>query len=336
VRVDWLVIVLSLGAALSFAVSTTLKHVSAEQVPEVSELRANVLVRFVRATLSHPLWLAGMVADVGGLALQILALHFGALAVVQPLLVSGLVFSLLMRRRERWHLSSHELLWVCVLVACLIGFLSLSGSAKPQPAHGPDRLPAVIAAVVGVVIALACIVLARRLRPAASSSALMGIAVGVVYAASAALLKGVSDVAANGPIAVLECWQLYTVLVVGAVGLMLNQLAFQSGPLTASLPAIATVDPLLSIVVGVLIYDEHIHRGPWAGFGFLALMLLLAVAVVELGKVDVDAPDAPPLELIDDDYSEDDEFSGEFHEQDAAAEIPADASSLAVHHYGRR
>lgn len=294
-----MVIVLSLGAALSFAVSTTLKHVSAEEVPEVSELRPNVLMRFVHATLSHPLWLAGMVADVGGLTLQVLALHYGALAVVQPLLVSGLVFSLLMRRRERWHLSSHEVLWALVLVACLIGFLSLSGTAKPQPHHGADRLPAVIAAVVGVVIALACIVLARRLRPAASSSALMGIAVGVVYAASAALLKGVSDVAVNGPLAVIECWQLYAVIVVGGIGLMLNQLAFQSGPLTASLPAIATVDPLLSIVVGVLIYDEHIHRGPLAGFGFLVLMLLLATAVIELGKVDVDAPDAPPLEPAD-------------------------------------
>jgi drug/metabolite transporter (DMT)-like permease len=294
-RVDWVVIALSLCSAFAFAVSTTLKHVSATQVPEVYELRAGVLGRFVQATLSHPLWLIGIAADAIGLTLQILALHFGALAVVQPLLVSGLLFSLLMRRRERWHLSSHELLWAFVLTVCLVGLLSLSGMATAQHRQGADRFPAVIAAVVGVLIAIVCVVLARRLRPSASSSALMGIAVGVVYAATAALLKGVSDVAVRGGVAVLESWQLYAVLIIGGVGLILTQLAFQSGPLTASLPAIATVDPLLSIVVGVLIYDEHIHRGPWAGAGLLALMLLLATSVVELGKVDVDAPDAPDV-----------------------------------------
>ena len=114
----------------------------------------------------------------------------------------------------------------------------------------------------------------------------MGVAVGVVYAASAALLKGLTDRAVHGPWVALTSWQLYAVIVVGAIGLFLSQLAFQAGPLTASLPAIATVDPLLSIVVGVLVYDEHIHRGPWSGAGLLVLMLLLAVSVMELGKVD--------------------------------------------------
>ena len=72
----------------------------------------------------------------------------------------------------------------------------------------------------------------------------------------------------------LTSWQLYTVVVVGAIGLFLSQLAFQAGPLTASLPAMATVDPLLSIVVGVLVYDEHIHRGPWSGPGLVLMVLL--------------------------------------------------------------
>jgi len=42
------------------------------------------------ATLSHPLWLSGIGADVVGLSLQILASHFGPLGVVQPLMISGL------------------------------------------------------------------------------------------------------------------------------------------------------------------------------------------------------------------------------------------------------
>jgi hypothetical protein len=57
---------------------------------------------------------------------------------------------------------------------------------------------------------------------------------------------------------------LYAVILVGIAGVLLNQLAFQAGPITASLPAIATIDPLLSIVIGVVVYDEHCGAGPAA------------------------------------------------------------------------
>ncbi len=285
--VSWLVVGLSLGSALAFAASTNLKHSSAAEMPSVAKFRAGALARFVGATLRHRLWLAGIVTDVIGLSLQIVALHLGDLAVVQPLLISGLLFALLLRRRKGRPVTVHEVRWALVLTGCLVAFLFLAG-ANPSGPHvaGPDRLPAVVAAGVGVVLALTCVLLAHRRRPAADAAALMGVAVGVVYAASAALLKGLTDQAVHGPWAALASWQLYAVIVVGAIGLFLSQLAFQAGPLTASLPAIAAVDPLLSIVVGVMVYDEHIHRGPWSGVGLLALMLMLGVSVIELGKVD--------------------------------------------------
>jgi hypothetical protein len=288
--VHWLVVVLSLASALAFAVSTNLKHSSAAQVPDVSGLRVGALARFVAATLSHRLWLAGLVTDAIGLSLQVLALHLGALAVVQPLLISGLLFSLLLRRRQGRPISGAEVRWALVLTGCLIGFLALAGTNPGAGGDGPDRLPAVVAALAGIGLALACLVLAHRRRPAADAAALIGVAVGVVYAATAALLKGLTDRAVHGPLVALTSWQLYTVVVVGAIGLFLSQLAFQAGPLTASLPAIATVDPLLSIAVGVLVYDEHIHRGPWSGLGLVVLLALLGVAVIQLGKVDADQP----------------------------------------------
>jgi len=288
VAVPWLVVGLSLGSALSFAASTNLKHSSAREMPEVPRMRAGTLARFVSATLRHRLWLAGILTDALGLSLQILALHFGDLAVVQPLLISGLLFALLLRRRQGRPVTGHEVRWALVLTGCLVAFLFLVGAQPTGPdADGPDRLPAAVAAGVGVLLALACVGLAHRRKPAADAAALMGVSVGVVYAATAALLKAITDRAVLGPVALLTSWQLYTVIVVGAVGLLLNQLAFQAGPLTASLPAIATVDPLLSIVVGVLVYDEHLHRGPWSGVGLVVLMLLLGTAVIELGKVDL-------------------------------------------------
>jgi len=74
-----LVVAVSLASALAFAVSSSLKHISAGQVPDAQTLGARSLGRFVRATLAHPLWLGGIGADVLGLGLQVTALHLGAL-----------------------------------------------------------------------------------------------------------------------------------------------------------------------------------------------------------------------------------------------------------------
>lgn len=84
----------------------------------------------------------------------------------------------------------------------------------------------------------------------------------------------------------LTSWQLYTVLLLGAAGLLLNQLGFQAGPLTASLPAIATLDPLLSIAIGVVIYDEQLREGIPAALGLTALLLVLGVAVIALTRAE--------------------------------------------------
>jgi len=288
VRIDWLVVALSVASAFAFSVSTTLKKASAAQVPDARSSRAGGVTGFVAATVRNPLWWAGILADVIGLGLQVLALHLGPLAVVQPLLVSGLLFALLLRHRPWWHISRRELVWAAALIGCLIGFLLLSGSITgTRQLTAADRLPAVIAAAVGLGTASACLFLAHRGIPASTRAGLIGIAVGAVYAATAALIKATTNVAAiHGLLAVLASWQLYTVLAVGALSLFLTQLAFQAGPLTASLPTMATVDPLLSVAIGVLVYDEHLRRGPLDGTVLLALLLLLAAAVIQLSRLD--------------------------------------------------
>lgn len=281
----WVVIVLSLGAALAFATSSSLKHVSAGQVPDAQDLHPRSVGRLVVGTLSHPLWLGGLLADLVGVGLQVVALHFGALGVVQPLLVSGLLFALLLRRRTGRHASRGELGWAVVLTASLGGFLVLAGTASQPGTTAPaDRLAAVVAAGVGVVLATACVLLGRRQPPGGRAAALLGVAVGGIYAATAALLKALTGIVLHGPVALLTSWQLYTVIVVGAGGLLLNQLAFQAGPLTASLPAIATVDPLASITLGVVVYDEHIRHSLGSGVGLAALLLLLGLAVIQLSR----------------------------------------------------
>lgn len=98
------------------------------------------------------------------------------------------------------------------------------------------------------------------------------------------MLKALTDIATHGLLQLLSSWQLYCVVALGAAGLLLNQLAFQAGPIAAGLAATAAIDPLLSIVVGVLVYDEHISRGPGGGVVLVALVVALGLAVVQLAR----------------------------------------------------
>jgi hypothetical protein len=282
---QWLVVMLSLGSAAAFAVAASLKHRSAGEVPDAQNLRPTAVGQFVRATVVHRLWLAGLAADAVAVLLQIVALHYGALAVVQPLLISGLLFALLLRPLHHQPIGQRELGWALVISVALVGFLALAGTAaRSSTTAGVDRVPAIIAGIVGLVLAAGCVAVAHRQRPGGISAALLGVAVGITYAAAAALLKAVGDVAVHGPRALLTSWQLYTVFVIGVLGLLLNQLAFQAGPLTASLPAIATVNPLASITIGVLVYDETVRHSPEASLGLALLLLVLGIAVIQLTR----------------------------------------------------
>jgi hypothetical protein len=278
------VIAVSLASAFTFAISTSLKHASASQLAKRDNSRIGGWRRFARATLTHPLWLGAIAADAIGFSLQVIALHLGALALVQPLLISGLLFALILRQRSGHEASRREILWGIVLTGALGAFLLVAGVSNPSKPHGGvNHWPAIIAVGAGALLAVLCIMIARN-RSGSPAAAMLGVAVGISYAATAALLKSVTNIALRGPVPVLTSWQLYAVIASGATGLLLNQVAFRAGPLTASLPAIATVDPLLSIALGIVVFHEHIHHGTFQGLWLSSLVLLIGVAAIQLAR----------------------------------------------------
>lgn len=280
--------VVVIGTAVSatgfFALSTALKHRSADTVPASLSLGG-----FLRSTLAHRYYLAAMVADVVGLALQITALHLGALTVVQPLMITSLLFSLVLTHHlAGTRITGRELLGGLVLVAALVGFLVVSGASSPSitgPPQPADREPAAVIGGIGLVGGLVFLYLARRASRAVGA-VLIGVIVGFAYAGTAALIKAMSDVVVTrGLGGLLLSWQLYTALAVGAGGLVLAQLAFRAGPLRSSLPTIATVDPLVSIVLGVFVYEERLRPGPLAVAGEVLCLAVLFAAAVFLGRL---------------------------------------------------
>src|ERR1700738_5340838 len=84
------VLALSLASALCFAASSVLQQREARDAPPETAMRPGLVAHLIK----QPLWLLGNVSGIAGFALQLLALRTGSLALVQPLLVVGLVFAL--------------------------------------------------------------------------------------------------------------------------------------------------------------------------------------------------------------------------------------------------
>lgn len=280
----------AVAAAAMFALATALQHRAARAGPSIAG-GPKAVGRALGGLLSRRLWLAGLAADAAGFAFHAYALTTGSLAVVQPLLVSSLLFALpLGAWLDRRPVKTTELKWAAVTVLSLAAFLML---ARPSGGgDSPELGPSASAAAVTLLLVLGCL-LAGRGAPS-RRAATLGAITGLAYGATAALIKAVGSSFGHDADSLLTSWPLYVLLVIGPVGFVLNQIAFQAGPLSASLPAITAVDPLASVALGVLLYDERLHGTAWAAAGAAIALLLLTWSVIHLARAEQQQRQANP------------------------------------------
>ena len=244
-------VVFALAAALANAVHLMTQHAASVGVSKTH--RGWALVAFL---IRQPLWLLGWAAAAGALAFQAVALHSGQLAIVQPLLVTELVFALLLRRF--WvHQHVAKAAWTAALITCgaLTVFLA---AAEPHGGHlRPDAADwASSLAVFGGAVAV--LGLMARWGSPTRRAALYATAASITWALMAAFLKATTNVlVASGPVGTLGHWPIYALLASGVVGSVLQQAALQVGPLSVSQPLIVVVDPAVAIVLSVWIFDAR-------------------------------------------------------------------------------
>jgi hypothetical protein len=281
-------ILAAVSAAALFAVGTALQHrsaglVSAGQVTAAGGDRSAGLPGFVARTLRHPLWLAGSLSSLAGLGLHALALRDGPLTLVQPLLVTGVIFALPLRQLlEHRRPGRAELGWAAALALGLVLFLTVSTPADGV-SRAADPIPAVICVTAIGLAVLGCCAVGRR-GTGATAAVALGTAAGLAFAATAGLLKETINVSGRGTGALLTTWPCYALAVAGALGLLLSQLAYRAAPLRVSLPAITTVNPIVSLVIGVAVFDERFRSGAPYLLGELLGLVLIAAAAVGLTR----------------------------------------------------
>lgn len=271
-----------LGAA-GFGLASAAQQRATKQVSQRTTLSPRLLVDLWQ----RPLWLLGLVMTVVALVLQVVALAFGPVAVVQPLLVSGVVFTGVFvalfnhRRPDRW-----IVLGGLLCAAGLSAFLLLA-----RPRQRVDIAGQALSVRTGLVLAvvLAAVVLASLVYSAAvahpSRILALALATGVLYGVTAVLMKALTDQFRESLTAPFSHPTLYLACIVGPMGFLLSQNTFQQGRLISPAVAVITsVDPIVGVFAGIGWLGEELDTSPGrlAGEAAAALVVLAGIASITL------------------------------------------------------
>lgn len=263
-------------SGLCLATAGVLQQRSASRRPSDERMSLRLMTQLV----ADRTWLLGIGAAVLSYGFQAVALSFGPLTLVQPLVVSELLFAVPVSVRLRdLRLRRRDWLAVGSVVAGLaVGIVA----ADPRAGNPIESIVTWAPALGGIFLLVAAsVVTAKRVDGPAKASAFalagactMGLQ-SALYAATLAYLR-------KDLWGVFLHWETYALVVASLIGMFLIQNAFQSGPLAASTPLIDSVLPLVAIALGVGLFGESIRTSWWGLFGATLGLALLIVGIIAL------------------------------------------------------
>ncbi len=269
--------ILALAAAALFALAATLQQKGALGMGSVSFASPGSFLRLARQTF----WLLGTLALLGGYVLQAMALDRGRLAVIQPLLVTTIVFALPLG----YFLTSQvihrrEVVGAAVVVLGLAVF-TVVGRAADGRDNAPAREWAIAVLVFGVAAAVLLFLGARG--SVERKAAFYGACAGVLFGLSASLCKPTVEILdVDGLGSVLSSWEFYAFAAAGVLAFLVQQVSLATGRLAPSVATVSVCNPLVSILIGTLLLEERLADPAWhkvVAFSGLGVALLGAVAI---------------------------------------------------------
>jgi drug/metabolite transporter (DMT)-like permease len=269
--------ILALVAACLFALAATLQQKGALGMGEVSLGEPSSFLRLAKQTW----WLLGTLALLAGYVFQAVALDHGKLAVIQPLLVTTIVFALpLGYFLTQQSVDRHQVV-AAALVVLGLGFFIVVGDAASGNENAPGWQWAIVIVVLG--LASAVLVFLGGRGSLARKAAAFGACAGLLYGLSAALWKPAADsVNGDGLAGLLSSWEFWAFAAAGVLAFLVQQVSLATGRLAPSVAMTSVVNPLVGIVVGTLLLDERLADPTWhkvVAYAGLAVALTAAVSI---------------------------------------------------------
>jgi drug/metabolite transporter (DMT)-like permease len=284
---------LALVAAFLFALAATLQQKGALNLPTISLAHPKSLVRLAGQTT----WLIGTLALFTGYLFQAGALDRGRLSIIQPLLVTTVVFALpLGYFMTRQHVGRREMIGALAIIIGLGLFVSFG-----DPAGGNENASnSQWAITIGLLSVLSVLMLVfGRGGGLAMKAAVYGTVAGILFGLSSALTKPTLDFLHESVGTMLSHWQCYALAIAGVLGFVLQQVSLGTGRLAPSVATVSVANPIVGILIGILLLDERLSRPGWhivvavIGLG-LALLGAVAISLAREGTRDDVAGAASP------------------------------------------
>ncbi|OBF70401.1 hypothetical protein A5750_22705 [Mycobacterium sp. 852002-51613_SCH5001154] len=281
----------ALLSAFWAAVGIVVRQRAAQDVPADEGMSGTM----VTTLATRPLWWAGTVAAVAGYVFQAGALAHGSLLLIQPLLVSSLLFALpLSARLCHQRISAVQWGWATLLTGALTVFVLVG-----QPREGRVR-PAVpawtLALLVMVPLLVVCVTAAGRAAGRVRAM-LLGVAVAVLLGMIAVLTKICTHrYAAGGWHALLTVPAPYLLVGLAVAVTLVQNSAFHAGALQASVPIMLVGEPVVAVVLGVGVLGEHLAVGRSAALALAVAVWGMVAAAVALSRsqaIEVGSPQQP-------------------------------------------
>lgn len=273
------VVAAALAGAVFTAIGIVVRQRATMDVPQdqgVSRLMLNTL-------LHRRAWWAGTAAAVTGYVFQAVALAFGSLLLVAPLMVSALLFALpLSARISRRRVTRAEWGWATMLTVTLAVFVSLART-RPGDYEGAE-VPAAVVAVICLLVVASSLVVAVRLS-GWRRAILLALGVGVLFGLVAVLTKiEMQLLTEDGAARLLTSPVTYALIAVAVAATLLQQSAFHAGSLKASVPAMLVLEPLVAVLLGQVILGEHLAVSTPSAIALTVATAAMAVATIALGR----------------------------------------------------
>lgn len=271
-------VVFALAAAFSNAVNLLTQHSASTGAPK-REKGWHLIGYLVR----QPLWLVGGVAAVSSFAFQALALHNGQLSVVQPILVTELIFVLVLRRV--WiRQDVARTAWAAVLVVCvaLAVFLTM---AEPMGGHPTPETAEWLSSVLVFGGSIAVLAVLGRWGSPVRRAVLFAMAAALTWALMATFIKAATQTLTMFGIGgMLTRWPVYALTAAAVSGTLLEQAALHVGPLSVSQPVLVIIDPFASIILSVWLFDERFTDSPAKVAIAVVAFVVMAIGVTVLSR----------------------------------------------------
>jgi hypothetical protein len=270
-------VLVAIAGAVTFGASDVIEQRATHRVAK----RPPLDLRLFADLAVNRLWLIGITVDIAASGMQAIALHFGPLALVQPILVLDLLFAVvitavLTRRRPDRLVGAG----VLCCTGGLVLFLAVARPRSPAVRVAPTIL---LPLGVGIAGTIALCLIAWRVSPRRFLPLATAFACGAIFGVTAFLLKEITLTIGRGFNPPTQQWPLYAFIVAEPIGFLLNQNAFQESSLIAPVLAIRTVtDPLVAIGIGLVWLNEQIATSPAAIAAEVAGLIIMSVGVLAL------------------------------------------------------